>query len=84
MMQALTEFRRLARLLIVKDLPDRDVGWIAWQLRAIYREIPDLALTVEDVQETFDLDRDTCEIVMRALTDVGFLEPDGCSLRLAA
>ena len=84
MTQALTDFRRLARLLIVKDLPDRDASWIAWQLRAIYREVPELALTVEEVQETFDLDRDTCEIVMRSLTDAGFLEPDGCSLRLAA
>ena len=71
MMHALTEFRRLARLLIVKDLPDRDVDWITWQLRAIHREVPELALTVEDVQETFDLDRDTGEIVMRALADVG-------------
>lgn len=84
MTQALTDFRRLARLLIVKDLPDRDASWIAWQLRAIYREVPGLALTVEDVQETFDLDRDTCEVVMRSLTDAGFLEPDGCSLRRAA
>ncbi|MCY4119676.1 MAG: hypothetical protein OXG72_02000 [Acidobacteria bacterium] len=41
-------------------------------------------MTVEDVQETFDLDRDTCEIVLRALTDVGFLEADGSALRLAA
>ena len=83
-MHALTEFRRLAHLLIVKDLPDRDVNWIAWQLRAIYREIPGLALTVEDVQDTFDLDRDTCEVVLRALTDTGFLQADGDALRLAA
>ncbi len=83
-MQALTEFRRLAHLLIVKDLPDRDVDWIAWQVRAIYREIPGLALTVEDVQETFDLDRATCDVVLRALTDAGFLETDGRALRLAA
>ncbi len=82
-MQALTEFRRLAHLLIVKDLPDRDVDWIAWQVRAIYREIPGLALTVEDVQETFDLDRATCDVVLRALTDAGFLETDGRALRLA-
>ena len=83
-MHALTEFRRLARLLVVKDLPDRDVNWITWQLRAIYREVPGLALTVEDVQETFDLDRETCDLVLRALTDVGFLEADGRALRLAA
>lgn len=83
-MHALTEFRRLAHLLIVKDLPDRDVNWITWQLRAIYREIPGLVLTVEDVQETFDLDRATCDIVLHALKDAGFLQADGRVLRLAA
>ena len=83
-MQALTEFRRLAHLLIVKDLPDHDVDWIAWQLRAIYREVPGLALTVEDVQEAFDLDRATCDVVLCALIDAGFLEADGSALRLAS
>ena len=83
-MHALTEFRRLAHLLVLRDLPDHDVNWVVWQLRAIYREVPGLALTVEDVQETFGLDRDTCNLVLRALTDAGFLEADGSALRMAA
>ena len=72
----------MAHLLVLKDVPDHDVNWVVWQLRAIYREVPGLALTVDDVQETFGLDRDTCDLVLRALTDAGFLEADGDRSRL--
>ena len=75
--RAVREFRRLARLLVNRELPDRDVAWVAWQIRALYREIPGLVLTLEDVQEAFGLDGDTSSLVLKTLTDVGFLRTDG-------
>ena len=83
-MHPLVEFRRLADLLIVRDRPDHDIDWILWQLRAIYREVPGLALTIQDVQETFQLNRDTCDAVLGALTAAGFLRPEGDVLLLSS
>ena len=74
---ALREFRRLARLLLSRERPDRDAAWIAWQIRALYREIPGLVLTLEDVTEAFGLDDDTSSLVLKRLTDVGFLRAEG-------
>ena len=74
--RAVTEFRRLARLLLSKERPDGDAAWVAWQIRALYREIPGLVLTLEDVQDAFGLDEDTSFLVLKTLTDVGFLRAD--------
>lgn len=75
--RAVREFRRLARLLLSRERPDRDAAWVAWQIRALYREIPNLVLTIEDVNEAFGLDDDTSILVLKTLTDVGFLRADG-------
>ena len=75
--RAVKEFRRLARLLLSRERPDRDAAWVAWQIRALYREIPGLVLTLEDVQEAFGLDHDTSTLILKTLTDVGFLRADG-------
>ena len=75
--RAIREFRRLARLLRSAERPDRDAAWIAWQIRALYREIPDLVLTLEDVREAFGLDDGAGNLVLGTLTDVGFLRADG-------
>ena len=75
--RAIREFRRLARLLLSEERPDRDAAWITWQIRALYREIPGLVLTLQDVQEAFGLDDDTSTRVLKTLTDVGFLRADG-------
>lgn len=74
--RAVREFRRLARLLLSKERPDGDAAWVAWQIRALYREIPGLVLTLEDVQDAFGLDEDTSFLVLKTLTDVGFLRAD--------
>ena len=75
--RAVREFRRLARLLLSRERPDGDAAWVAWQIRALYREIPNLVLTIEDVNEAFGLDDDTSILVLKTLTDVGFLRADG-------
>lgn len=75
-MHARTEFRRLAALLDVKTHPARDITWVIWQLRSLYREIPGLALTLGDVQETVGLDNQMCVTVLGTLVDVGFLRHD--------
>jgi len=54
--RAVREFRRLARLLLSEERPDHDAAWVAWQIRALYREIPGLVLTIEDLQEQDALD----------------------------
>ena len=74
--RAVREFRRLARLLL-SERPDHDAAWVAWQIRALYREIPDLVLTIEDVKEAFGLDDDATTLVLERLTEVGFLRADG-------
>ena len=82
-MHTLREFRHLTDLLNVNDGRDHNVDWILWQLRALYREIPGLALTFKDVQEAFGLDRTTCDVVLRALTEVEFLRQEGNTLLLS-
>ena len=74
--RAVKEFRRLARLLLSRERPDRDAAWVAWQIRALYREIPDLVLTLDDVKEASGLDDDTSTLVLNTLTDAGFLRAD--------
>ena len=75
--RAVREFRRLARLLLSEQRPDHDAAWVAWQIRALYREIPGLVLTIEDVKEAFGLDDDASSLVLKTLTEVGFLRTDG-------
>ena len=82
--RAVREFRRLARLLLSRERPDQDAAWITWQVRALYREIPDLVLTLEDVKEAFGLDCDTSALVLKTLTDVGFLRRDGSRFMAAS
>jgi hypothetical protein len=81
---ATREFRRLARLLLTRERPDRDAAWVVWQIRALYREIPGLALTREDVREAFGLDNDTSALILKTLTDVGFLRTDGSRFTAAS
>ena len=76
--------RRLARLLLTRERPDRDAAWVVWQIRAVYREIPGLVLTLEDVREAFGLDNDTSALVLKTLTDVGFLRQDGSRFMAAS
>ena len=71
-------------MLIVRDRSDHDIDWILWQLRAIYREVPGLALTFQDIQETFGLKRDTCDAVIGSLTAAGFLRREGGVLLLSS
>lgn len=54
------------------------------QVRAEYREIPGLQLTLPQAERFWALDTTTCEIVLRTLLDEGFLElrPDGSYVRL--
>ena len=82
--RAVREFRRLARLLLSRERPDRDAAWVTWQIRALYREIPGLVLTLEDVEEAFGLDNDTSALVLKTLTDVGFLRVDGSRFMAAS
>ena len=82
--RAIREFRRLARLLLTRERPDHDAAWVAWQIRALYREIPGLVLTLEDVREAFGLDNDTSALVLKTLTDVGFLRTDGSRFMAAS
>ena len=82
--RAIREFRRLARLLLSRERPDRDATWVAWQIRALYREIPGLVLTLEDVTEAFGLDNETSALVLKTLTDVGFLRADGSRFTAAS
>jgi len=72
-MYACNEFRRLAALLDVKVSPDHDLGWVITQVRALYREIPGLVLTFQDLQDAVGLDGDSCDAVLWSLTNVGFL-----------
>ena len=74
--RAVREFQRLARLLLSQERPDHDAAWVAWQIRALYREIPDLVLTPDDVKDAFGLDDDTSALVLKNLTDVGFLRAE--------
>lgn len=75
--RAIAAFRRLSRLLRGGERPDRDAAWITWQVRALYREVPGLVLTLDDLQDAFGLDRGTSALVLGALADAGFLRADG-------
>ena len=44
------------------------------RVRAEYREIPGLQLTLRQAERFWGLDTTTCEIVFRTLLDEGFLE----------
>ena len=72
-MHALTEFRQLAALLVVKDSPMPTADAMLWHIRELYREIPGLALTVGDVREAFQSDERTCDAVLKALVNARFL-----------
>lgn len=82
--RATREFRRLARLLLTRERSDHDAAWVVWQIRALYREIPGLILTLKDVEEAFGLDSETSALVLKTLIDVGFLRTDGSRFMAAS
>jgi hypothetical protein len=53
------------------DIPIAD--WL-WLIRAEYLEFPTLRLTKPQVQRLWNIDQVTCDVLLSALVDVGFLK----------
>jgi len=49
------------------------IEWLLWNVRELYREVPGLALTADEVAETFQLDPAKADAVLMALVDTRFL-----------
>jgi len=47
--------------------------WLLWQVRELYRELPDLALTSAELADTLNLEPTTVDAMLTALTDTRFL-----------
>ena len=68
-----TEFCRLVSFLRIDRGPSPTVESLCWHLREFYLEMPDLALTVDDVRQAFESTEGRSRAALRALAEASFL-----------
>ena len=71
------EFRRLVSFLRIDRGPSPTVESLCWHLRQFYLDMPDLALTVDDVRQAFESTKSRSRAALGALADASFLRSDG-------